>query len=193
MVIPIPAVITAGDMFTWTAGPTTDEFKNVLDANTWDLTFYFRGPGTGFNVAGSDEGDGTWQFLMQSPDTISIAPGDYYWQAKAAKKEATDVLILCSGKLTVKANLTTATTVYDGRSQAKTDLDAVQAAMRAIISGGAVKAYTIGIRSLTKMDMSDLLVLESRLKLQVAREDQSEKVRQGFGNPNAVFTRFTKR
>jgi hypothetical protein len=78
---------------------------------------------------------------------------------------------------------------FDGRSQAQQDLDAVQAAIRALISGGA-KQYTIGSRSFTKVDLSDLMERESRLKAEVKREQMAELINNGLGNPHNLFVRF---
>ena len=79
---------------------------------------------------------------------------------------------------------------FDGRSQAQQDLDAVQAAIRAIVSGGVVKEYTIGNRSLKKYDMKDLLELESKLKAEVKREQMADLIANGLGNPHNLFVRF---
>ena len=122
-----------------------------------------------------------------------MTAGTYYWQA-IATKSTTDRVVIGSGTLLVKANLTAiVTNNYDGRSQVKTDLDAIQTAMRAMISGGAVQEYTIGTRSLKKMLMADLIVLESRLKAQYARENAADNQKNGLGNPNSLWIRFGKR
>jgi hypothetical protein len=79
---------------------------------------------------------------------------------------------------------------FDGRSQSQKDLDAVQAAIRAIVSGGAVAEYTIGSRRLKKMEMTDLLTLESSLKAAVKREQAAQLAANGLGNPHNLFVRF---
>jgi hypothetical protein len=66
----------------------------------------------------------------------------------------------------------------------------VQAAIRSIISGGAVAEYTIGSRRLKKMEMADLLALESKLKAEVKREQAAAMVANGLGNPHNLFVRF---
>ena len=66
----------------------------------------------------------------------------------------------------------------------------MQAAIRAIISGGAVAEYTIGSRRLKKMEMTDLLMLESSLKAEVKREQKASLIANGLGNPHNLFVRF---
>ena len=78
----------------------------------------------------------------------------------------------------------------DGRSQAQKDLDAVQAAIRTIVAGGVVRQYTIGNRSLSKYDLTDLLALETKLKADVNREQKAQLIANGLGNPFNLFVRF---
>ena len=77
----------------------------------------------------------------------------------------------------------------DGRTQAETDLTAVQTAIRAIVAGGA-KQYSIGNRAFTKLDLSELMERESRLKAEVKREQKAQLIANGLGNPHNLFVRF---
>jgi hypothetical protein len=79
---------------------------------------------------------------------------------------------------------------FDGRSQSQKDLDAVQAAIRAMIAGGAVAEYSIGSRRLKKMELNDLLAFESTLKAAVKREQAAQLHANGLGNPHNLFVRF---
>jgi hypothetical protein len=66
----------------------------------------------------------------------------------------------------------------------------VQAAIRAIVSGGVVQEYKIGTRSLKKYEMADLIQLESKLKAEVKREQAATMVANGLGSPHNLFVRF---
>ena len=79
---------------------------------------------------------------------------------------------------------------YDGRTQTEQDLEAVNAAIRAVISGGAVQEYTIGNRHLRKMSMADLLQLQGLLNARVQRDLAAENIANGLGNPRNMFVRF---
>ena len=81
-------------------------------------------------------------------------------------------------------------TAYDGRSQVKKDLEAVQLQSEHLIAGGAVQEYKIGNRNLKRYDLPDLIQLEGRLKAEVKREEQAELIANGLGNPRNMFVRF---
>jgi hypothetical protein len=78
---------------------------------------------------------------------------------------------------------------FDGRSQAQIDLDAVQVAIRTIVSGRS-KQYSIGSRSFTSLDLSELMERESKLKAEVKREQMTDLIANGLGNPHNLFVRF---
>jgi hypothetical protein len=71
------------------------------------------------------------------------------------------------------------------------DLDAVQAAIRVMVSGGAVAEYTIGSRRLKKLPLTELLQLEAKLKSDVKREQAADLAANGLGNPHNLFVRFS--
>jgi hypothetical protein len=97
---------------------------------------------------------------------------------------------IASGSFDVLANLTTAGAV-DARSQARRDLDACQAAIRAVIAGGGAQEYRIGARMVRRYELSELLRLEGQLKAEVAREEAAEAIASGRGNPFSLFVRFS--
>ena len=117
-----------------------------------------------------------------------LIPGKYYWQAAATK--ASEKITLSAGQLKIIPSLANAQPNFDGRSQVEKDLDAVQSAMRSIIAGGAVQEYTISNRSLRKMTMPDLILLESKLKADLTKEQKAQKIKDGMGNPDALYIRF---
>lgn len=188
----IPAAIQAGDTVSWFDASSTDTLGNALTSTSWELTYYLR-----FNanheaatVVGSARSDGGWDFTISAATSAGFDAGTWYWQALATS--GSDKLTLGAGSLQVKASLSYSgsAAAFDGRTQAEKDLDAVQAAIRTLVSGGAVQQYTIGSRSITKMRLSDLMELESKLKAEVNRERAAEKVAAGLGNPGTMYVRF---
>jgi len=186
----IPASLVTKETASWDDLETTDSLGNSVTSALWTLKYEFRGAAS-VSLTAATNGTGWRTSTLVSSFTVA---GTYYWQALLTKGSptVTDRILLNSGKLFVKANLTDATALYDASTQAEQDLAAVQAAMRAIVSGGAVKSYTIGNRSLTKMEMSDLIVLESKLKAEVAQEKKAATIAAGLGNPNNLFVRFRR-
>jgi hypothetical protein len=187
----IPTVIRAGDTVVWTDRSGRDNLGNPVTSADYSLTYYLRTNATseGATVVGTPENDG-WRLTIPAATSANFDAGVWFFQAVAAGNGQT--LTLGAGQFTVEASLAYSGQpgAYDGRSQAQKDLDAVQAAMRAMISGGAVQRYTIGNRELWKMTVADLMALESKLKADVAREKKAELIANGLGNPHAVFVRF---
>lgn len=172
-------------------GPGRDILGNPIDSGSWNLTYYLRtnAASEGATVQGLLNGSG-WEFLLAASVTAAFDPGAWYWQAVATKDA--ESITLGAGQLQVAPGLAYTGTpgAYDGRSQAQKDLDAVTAAIRALMAGGAVQEYRIGGRSLKRYELGDLLAIQSHLKAEVIREQKANMIANGLGNPHAVFVRF---
>jgi len=189
--VTVPAALTVGATIQWIEPAATDPAGNPATSATWTLQIDFRTntAGEGVTVTGSARSDGGWDVALSAATTSNWTPGVWYWQARITS--GSDVVITGSGTTTVQASLafTGDPTAFDGRSQAEQDLEAVQAAIRAIISKGA-KSYSIGSRSYTSQDLGPLMQREAQLKAIVARERAAEKAAQGLGDPMSMFVRF---
>lgn len=189
----IPQKIQAGTTAIWVDDATVDIFGNAVDNSTHSLTYYLRtNTATEGVIAVGAAYQSDWKTTLDTATTAGMNAGVWYFQAVAVSLSDSSVLELGRGSFSVEASLTYSgtPTAFDGRSQAQIDLDAVQAAIRAIISGGAVAEYRIGTRSLKKYELSELLALESRLKAEVVREKKAEMIANGLGNPSSLFVRF---
>ena len=186
----IPPTIRAGDTVAWRDDAAADALGNAITSSTWTLTYYLRAniASAGATVVGTAYGYG-WETTLSATTTASLSAGTWYWQAIASR--STEKVTLGAGQLTVLQALSYTGTpgAVDGRSQSRQDLEAVQAAIRALISSGS-KAYTIGNRQLTKLDLPSLIERESYLKGLVAREEAAERVANGLGDPRNLFVRF---
>jgi hypothetical protein len=188
----IPAEIRAGDTVKWRDDPGRDNFGNLVSSGDgWALYYYLRTntASEGATVTGTAYGNG-WEFLIAQATTAAFNEGHWFWQAEARKSG--EHITLGAGMLDVLPMLSYTGTpgAFDGRSQAHKDLDAVDAAIRAIVSGGVVQEYTIGNRRLKKYDLAELQVLRSRLIAEVKREQAAASIAQGLGNPHNLFVRF---
>lgn len=186
----IPATIRAGDTVKWRDIAGVDNLGNEISSGTWTLTYYLRTntASEGATVVGTAYGTG-WEFTIAASTSAGFDAGQWYWQAIATA--GSEKVTLGAGQLTIEAALSYAGSpgAFDGRSQAQIDLDAVQAAIRAIVSAGA-KQYTIGSRSFTKLDLGELMERESKLKAEVKREQMADLIANGLGNPHNLFVRF---
>ncbi len=186
----IPSSLVKGDSAQWDDGPARDSLGNILDSSVYTLKYAIRGA-VALDLTAAVNGPG-WRTSISVTQGGTLTAGNYYWQAFAQNDPTTPTIrhTIGEGKLIVKPQLSAASSGYDGRSQAEQDLDAVQTAMRAIISGGAVQAYTIANRQVQKMKMEELIVLESKLKALVVREQKAQKIANGEGNPHKLLVRF---
>jgi hypothetical protein len=190
----IPPSITAGVDVVWTDAATTDLFGNAVTSATHNLTYYFRlnTAGEGVTAAGTAYADG-WQVTIPAATSAAMdASTGWYFQAVLTAISGGAVSEYSRGQIEVQASLAYSGTpgAFDGRSQTQKDLEAVQAAIRSLMAGGATQEYRIGNRSLKRYDLADLLALESRLKAQVARENKAKIIDSGLGDPNNLFIRF---
>jgi hypothetical protein len=188
--VTVPASITAGSTIQWIEPAATVNDAPATSAS-WTLQVDFRTntAGEGATVAGTARADGGWDVALSATTTESWDARTWYWQKRITSGAV--VVITGSGTTEVLPSLsfTGDPTAFDGRSQAEKDLDAVQAAIRAIVSKGA-KQYSIGNRSYTSNDLGLLMQREAQLKAIVARERAAEKIAQGLGDPRNVFVRF---
>lgn len=187
----IPSTIRAGDTIQWRDTEGKDALGNAITSGTYGLTYYlrFNAASEGATVVGTTYATG-WEFTIPAATSIGFDAGTWYWQAIATAGSVSHTL--GAGQLVVQAALNYAGSpaAFDGRTQSQKDLDAVQATIRAMIAGGAVKRYSIGNRQLEKFTLGELREYESVLKARVARELAAEQVANGLGSPRNYFVRF---
>lgn len=187
----VPAQIQAGDTISWIEPQTLDLSGNPATSATWTLATYlrFNAASEAATITGTARSDGGWDLAIAANITAAFDAGTWHWQTRITS--GATIITIGTGTTHVVASLSYAgaATAFDGRSQAEQDLDAVQAAIRAIVSKGA-RQYTIGSRSYTAQDLGQLMQREAQLKAIVARERAAEKIAAGLGDPRNLFVRF---
>jgi hypothetical protein len=192
----IPPSIAAGVDAVWTDAATTDIFGNAITNSSHNLTYYFRlnTAGEGVTANGVAYEDG-WKVTIPAATTWEMDPSTaWYFQAVVTAISGGAVTEYSRGQIEVEASLAYSGTpgAYDGRSQAQKDLDSVQAAIRALMTGGATQEYRIGNRLLKRFDLPDLIAWEGRLKAIVARENKAKIIASGLGDPMNLYIRFNQ-
>ena len=189
-----PTIITTREAVEWT--------KNYTDypASQWQLNYYFRGPGTGFNVVWGTEitADGD-DFVISVPgsrtDNVDVA-GKYKWQAWVTEIADTDNKICVgSGYVDIRFGFDPETqAAVETRSLAKQIVDSVDAAMLAF-STSDVQEYEIstpaGTRKVKRSDRVAMKDLRKEYASIVAREVAIERGRNTgvFGRPIFINVR----
>lgn len=186
----IPSVLTSGDSVSWDDDPSSDNLGNPVDSSSWTLKYDFRQQGVAnISVTASAQVTG-WRTSLTAAQSGLWAAGVVYWQAYAVK--GSDRVTLGAGQLTIAQDVagSSADGAGEFRSQTEQDLAAVQGAIRAIITGGAVAEYSIGGRSLRKIPLNDLTAYEGILKARLFREQKAQRIANGLGNPSNIYIRF---
>ena len=170
----IPAQLTAGDSVAWFEPRFALAAQGLdIDPATWGLTYSLRGASEGLDLIGASDG-GRWTFLMTAQQSATLNTGRavqvWYWQAVATRgiQRAT----AGRGAVKVRPNLAGLPTsvAFDGRTESERTLDAIEAEIRARITGGLTAEYTIGQRSLKREPTAELLKLRTHYRLLVKRE-----------------------
>tara|TARA_R110002020_G_scaffold130412_4_gene291754 strand:- start:1439 stop:2026 length:588 start_codon:yes stop_codon:yes gene_type:complete len=190
----IPPSITSGVDAVWVDAETVDVFGDAVTSTTHSLVYYFRlnteAEGVTATAVAYNSG---WKTTLSSAVSGAMAanPG-WFFQAVLTKTSDNTVQEYSRGQLELRPSLAYTGTpgAFDGRTQAQKDLDAVKAAIRSIVAGGAVSEYRIGTRNLKRYDLSELLELESRLKSIVAKENKAKLIASGLGDPHNLYVRF---
>ena len=189
-----PQKVIAGDFVQWRIPASQDVFGNSISSPDWSVVYYLRTntSSEGATVNSSAYNDG-FQFSIPAATTANFDAGNWFYQAVANKSgQETQTIYRGSFEVFATQSYSGTPTAYDGRSQVEKDLDVIQAAIRTIISGGAIQEYKIGTRSAKKYELTELLALESRYKAELVREKQAEMIANGLGNPRATFVRFNE-
>jgi len=190
----IPPSITSGVDAVWTDSETVDVFGDAVTSSTHSLVYYFRlnTNAQGLTAASVAYNSG-WKTTLTASETANLeASPNWFFQAVLTKISDSTTQEYSRGQLDCQPSLsyTGAPGAFDGRTQAQKDLDAVKTAIRALLGGGAVQEYRIGTRNLKRYDISELLVLETRLKSIVAKENKAKMIASGLGDPKNLYVRF---
>jgi len=188
----LPYEITAGTTVKWVDEATTAGLNQVISSPDWTLKYYLRtnAGNEGHTATGTQYVNSTgWQFTISASDSAGFDAGDWFWSAIATKDS--DVFILGEGQLIIRQSLiyTGTPTPIDNRTQNEKDLDAVTAAIRAMVEDKA-QEYSIGNRTFKRIDLDKLENLQAKLKSRVASEKRYSLISQGLGDPKNLYVRF---
>ena len=187
----IPKKIYAGQTIKWRDDGFVGPLNESITSGDWTLTYYLRYDQTheGHRVAGTSYGTG-WEFTISATDSAAFDAGNWYVYAEATKDS--EKFPLGTARVEVFASLTytgSEPAAFDGRTQAEKDLDAVTAAIRAIIADKASE-YSIGNRTFKRVAMADLQMRLNRLNAIIVRERKAAMIANGLGDPHSLYVRF---
>ena len=161
------------------AGDSLDFSTSVPDypaTDGWTLTYRLapRTAGTALSFAATALG-GDYQVQVLAATTAAWAAGEYSWAAYVTK--AGNRFTVDSGTITIQPDPGVVSSL-DSRTHAQRVLEAIQAVIerRATVDQ---QEYTIGSRSLKKMDPKDLLYWRDRYRAEVRGEEAGRRLLAG--------------
>lgn len=163
-------------------------YSDYPASDGWTLDYYFRGNGTGLEVAATADGD---SFLLSATaaETAEMSAGVYYFQGFVSLE--TERILVDVGEVKILPSLIADNATFDGRSQVKIILDAIDA----LIAGKATldqQEYTIGNRQLKRYPIPDLLELRTMYSGLYAQEIRAANRKKGKGIFKNSYIRFQK-
>jgi hypothetical protein len=185
-----PQTLTQGESTQW------ERYFCDYPATLWTLEYRFRGPGTGFNVTATADGQ-KFAAAITSTETTDLATGKYEWQAWATNiADMSVVRKIGEGVTIVERGFTTSQTgTVDLRTTAKKILDAIDAALLVDATSNVI-SYEIttpaGTRKVQK-SRNEAIALRKYYAEIVERENVAERVRNGGKFARTIVARMRTR
>lgn len=183
----IPAQILQGDSVSWNDNSFVDMNGVNYDSAGYTMQYVLAGPIAQPLVLTSTANGVGWMTTITTLQSAALVAGQYWWMAQvfATGKRVT----VAQGELRVNPDLAAVGANYDGRSQAEIALDQALAAYATFTNtGGRVKAYTIGQRSMTFDTLADLQVCVDFWRKRVV----TEKSRANGSRDRHIHLRFDR-
>ncbi|MBV5331028.1 hypothetical protein JZU69_01100 [bacterium] len=164
-----PAQLIAGDTARWLK---TD--VNYPASGGWVLTYTLLNTAGRISITAIAEGD---DYLVNAEPATTTAwpPGNYQWRAKVTHANG-EAYTVAGGSMRVLASFEAAT--LDTRSHARKVLANIEAFLE---NPNSVKAasYEIAGRKLTNINITELLKMRDRYRLEAMREDDALRIASG--------------
>jgi len=188
----LPNIIVAGTTIEWVDEATIAGINETISAPDWTLEYFLRTntASEGHTATGTQYSASTgWEFSISATDSANFDAGNWFWAARAFK--GAKVFEIGTGELEVRQSLQYSgdPSAIDNRTQTEKDLDAVKAAIRAIVADKAAK-YSIGNRSFERVNLPELRAREAELQARVFSEKRYSLISQGKGDPKNLYVRF---
>ena len=184
----VPESFTAGDWLAWKNADLITDYPVASYALTYDASF----KGTKITITAVESTDPE-EYIVEVSGAVTAAytPGIYIWSAFITdSSDSTKRIQVGYGTWDIKPNLAVSTA--DLRSHNQIILDALEATLenRATLDQSS---YSIAGRSLSRMDVDDLLRFKAIYSGRVKREIQLERLRNGQRPGNTIDVRFVNR
>ena len=179
-----PSRVTAGDTITW--------LRSLADypaSAGWVLSYTLINSGSKISITATASG-ADHLVTVAAATSAAYTPATYTWHAAVTK--AAERYTVGTGQMVVAPNLAAAST-FDTRSSARKTLDAVNLAMESYGSKAYLHSYEIAGRKQQFNTPGDFLSVRSKLRAEVAREDNATRLAAGLAPKTLLQVRFNNR
>ena len=176
----IPKIITAGDTLSF-----TESVSDYLPEDGWSLSYVLASATVRVTISSTDNGDSTYLVSETAANTAAYAPDKYRWQSYVTK--GVERFSVSSGTVTIKPNFAVGT--IDHRVHVKKTLDAIESLIEGK-AGKDVDSYSIHGRSLSKMNITELLEWRDKYKRELKELEKSADLEEGIATSSKVYTRL---
>ena len=177
-----PTVIQAGDTLTW-----QKSYADYPANDSWVLHYRIINTAGKFDITSTASG-ADHLVTATAAATATYTAGIYTllgWVTKASERYS-----VYSGKAEVLPDLAAQAAGYDNRTTAKKVLDLLDAAMIASGANAWTQSYTIEGRTISFRSPGDFIAYRSKIKQEVAREENADRMRNGLATKNRISVRF---
>lgn len=182
-----PSVILAGYTLQW------EKTLSDYPASEYTLKYSIRGP-QAIDITAAADGD-DHLVDINAADTEVWQEGDYWWHSYVEKGTGAtfERYQIAEGRLTIKADPEALEADYDGRSHAKTMLDAIEATLqgKATDSQLDILVKSLGDKNIQR-NPELLIKWRDIYKREYQSELAAEMLKKGLGTPRRVGVRFTR-
>lgn len=180
----IPAAIRAGDTLSalW-------QLSDYSAADGWVARLTLINSGARYQANATASG-ADHALAVPAATTAVWAAGTYSWSIDATLSGARHTV--ATGSVQVLPDLAAATTL-DTRSNYRKALEAAEAALATHGARAYLSGIEVGERKQTFANPGEFLAFISRLRAEVQREDNAERMSQGLAPRNKLLVRFTGR
>lgn len=179
-----PSSVTAGDSVGW-----IKSLEDYRVSDGWTLAYKFVSPDSQISLISVGNGE-SHEVSADATTTSKWVPGTYTWQAYVTNGALRHTVAY--GELEVKPNLAAQLLGYETRSRAKLILAQLEAAYQSYVSSAQsnVEEYEIAGRRMKFRSPGQIIQQIQFWRLEVAREENAQSVKDGMGNPRRIFVRF---
>lgn len=172
--------IQAGDTFSYKVN-----YPDYPASSGWACSMLLRGVGS-YSIS-STPSDGDFLLSAAVTATALYTAGKYKYFVYVSK--GTERYLVESGSVEILADYSSIPAATDIRSWAEKALEAVEARIMNRATHDQLK-YQIAGRTIEKIPLPELIALRDRLKNEIAREKNAERIKNGLGAGNKIYLRF---